>query len=192
MRQGTLTVNCGSMYSGKSSELLRQGERHILAGHKVIFIKPAIDTRYAKNEVVTHVGQSMEAIRVHGNDRIDILDTVLEADVVLLDEVQFFVSEYSIGRQVLNLIRAGKTVYASGLDMDFLGEPFTVTADLMARADVVNKFKAVCACCGADATFSGKNAIAPRMQRIQLGAKELYIPLCRDCFEKQKNEGAIC
>lgn len=187
---GKLTINTGSMYSGKSSELLRQGERHLLAGHKVVFIKPAIDLRYAKDEIVTHTGDKVEAIRVRGIDRIDLMAQVLEADVVLIDEVQFFDSWLSM--QIMELLARGKNVYCSGLDMDFMGEPFSLTADLMARADVVNKFKAVCACCGADATYSGKNARASKRKRIELGAKELYIPLCRDCFNEQKEAGQVC
>lgn len=187
---GKLTVNTGSMYSGKSSELLRQGERHLLAGHKVVFIKPAIDLRYAKDEIVTHTGAKVEAIRVRGIDNIAGMAQVVEADVILIDEVQFFDSWLSI--QIMELIAKGKRVYCSGLDMDFMGEPFSLTADLMARADVVNKFKAVCAGCGADATYSGKNAKASKRTRIELGAKELYIPLCRECFNKQKETGQVC
>ena len=187
---GRLTVNCGSMYSGKSSELLRQGERHILAGHKVVFIKPVRDLRYAKDEIVTHAGVKVEAVRVRSIDRVDILPQVVGADVVLIDEVQFF--DNLLSMQIMELLRKGKTVYVSGLDMDFMGEPFSLTADLMARADVVNKFKAVCAGCGADATYSGKNAKASKKKRIELGAKELYIPLCRECFEKQKETGTVC
>ena len=93
---GKLTVNTGSMYSGKSSELLRQGERHLLAGHKVVFIKPAIDLRYAKDEIVTHTGAKVEAIRVRGIDNIAGMAQVVEADVILIDEVQFFDSWLSI------------------------------------------------------------------------------------------------
>lgn len=187
---GKLTVNTGSMYSGKSSELLRQGERHLLAGHKVVFIKPAIDLRYAKDEIVTHTGARVGAIRVRGIDRIDTMAQVVEADVVLIDEVQFF--DIWLSNQIMELVARGKNVYVSGLDMDFMGEPFGLTADLMARADVVNKFKAVCAGCGADATYSGKNAKASKRKRIELGAKELYIPLCRECFSKQKETGQVC
>lgn len=187
---GKLTVNCGSMYSGKSSELLRQGERHLLAGHKVVFIKPAIDLRYAEDEIVTHTGARVEAIRVREIDRIDTITQVLEADVVLIDEVQFFDNWLSM--QIMELLDKGKEVYCSGLDMDFMGEPFSLTADLMARADVVNKFKAVCAGCGADATYSGKTNKASKEKRIELGAKELYIPLCRKCFNKQKEDGTVC
>ncbi len=110
--------------------------------------------------------------------------------MILIDEVQFF--DGWIVSQILVLLERGKKVYVSGLDMDFMGEPFSVTAELTARADYVNKFKAVCAGCGADATFSGKNAKASKRLRIELGAKELYIPLCRDCFSKQKETGEVC
>lgn len=187
---GKLTINTGSMYSGKSSELLRQGERHLLAGHKVVFIKPAIDLRYTKDEIVTHTGAMVEAIRVRDIDRIDTMAQVVGADVVLIDEVQFF-DDWLI-MQIIELLKKGKQIYCSGLDMDFMGEPFSLTADLLARADVVNKFKAVCAGCGADATYSGKNAKASKRKRIEVGAKELYIPLCRDCFNKQRETGKVC
>jgi len=188
--RGKLTVNTGSMFSGKSSELLRQGERHMLAGHKVVFLKPAIDLRYCKDEIVTHTGAKVEAIRVRGIDRIDTMAQVSEADIVLIDEVQFF--DGWLAMQILELIRKGKLVYVSGLDMDFMGEPFSLVADLMARADVVNKFKAVCAGCGADATFSGKTSKDKIRARIELGAKELYIPLCRECYSIKKETGEIC
>lgn len=187
---GKLTVNTGSMYSGKSSELLRQGERHLLAGHKVVFIKPAIDLRYAKDEIVTHTGAKVEAIRVRSIDRIDNMAQVLEADVVLIDEVQFF--DGWLAGQILELIAKGKQVYVSGLDMDFMGEPFSLTAELMARADVINKFKAVCMGCGADATHTGKSSKANKRDRLEIGAKEIYTPLCRECYSKQKEEGTLC
>lgn len=178
------------MYSGKSTELLRQGERHLLAGHKVIYLKPAIDIRYAKDEIITHTGAKVEAISVRGIDDISSMAQVVNADVILIDEVQFF--DGWLSTSIMTLVSNGKQVYCSGLDMDFMGEPFYVVSDLMARADVVNKFKAVCSCCGADATHSGKNINASKRTRVEIGAKELYLPLCRNCFNRKRENKEIC
>jgi thymidine kinase len=177
-----LEVNCGGMFSGKSTELQRQGKRHMLAGHKVIFIKPQMDDRYSDTKVVTHDGLEMEAV----NAPLDAILTaqVYGADVVLIDEVQFF--EWGIVQDIDYLVKAGKVVYCSGLDMDFTGTPFHITAHLMAVADEVNKFKAVCSICGDDsyvtAKTSGSNV------RVELGSQDKYKPVCRPCFNKLEEE----
>lgn len=172
-----LTINCGSMFSGKSSELLRQGERHMLAGHKVTFIKPTIDNRYSEDKIVNHKGQSIEAISV--KQSIEILqENIVKNDVILIDEVQFF-DNYLI-KVISDLLKQNKTIYCSGLDMDFEGTPFEITSQLMAMADEVNKFRAVCDSCGEDANFSYK--LTDSKSQIELGEKDKYIPLCRKCY----------
>lgn len=175
-----LIVNTGSMFSGKSTELQRQGERHIIAGHDVIFLKPDLDTRYGKNVIVNHKGDKVVAKPIPIDDNIRNYISP-EKQVVLIDEVQFF--DTGIILDIARLLEQGKAVYCSGLDMDFMGEPFEVVANLMAMADEVNKFHAVCSSCGEDAVFSAK-LNSDSSQRVELGEKDKYKPLCRECYCK--------
>lgn len=188
----SLTVNVGGMFSGKSTELQRQGERHILAGHRVLFIKPDMDTRYSKTEVVTHKGQKVEAMNIPIYSDLTECIKPNEVDVVLIDEVQFF--DKSILHSIWWLLDNDVKVYASGLDMDFLGEGFPTTEKLMAMADVVQKFHAVCEVCGEDAVVTAKRNFQEEdvsSDVVKLGAKETYIPMCRSCFLKyMKSKGA--
>lgn len=176
-----LIINCGSMFSGKSTELIRQGERHLIAEHKVVFIKPSLDTRYSKNEIVTHKGQKVESLNIKDALTFLTLDEVLEAEVVFIDEVQFI---ENVVEGIQELLALGKVVYCSGLDMDYLGVPFQSVALLMAMAEEVNKFHAVCMNCGEDALFSHK--LEHNDVRIELGEKDKYTPLCRNCYFKIK------
>lgn len=170
-----LVCNVGGMFSGKTTELLRQGRRHVLAGHKVVYLKPKFDDRYSENEVVTHLGDSVKAINVM---ETLLCDEVQGADVILIDEAQFL--PYQLLNEVRLLLREGKTIYISALDMDAKGNGYLIVEGLMTLADHVYKFKAVCENCGSDATYTGKrvdNGI-----RDELGSKDLYIPLCRRCY----------
>ena len=176
-----LVVNCGGMFSGKSTELMRQGERHMIAGHKVVFVKPLIDNRYSNDEIVNHKGQKVKAINVKDGKSLLQIKDITEADVILIDEVQFL---DNIVDAIKSLLQSKKTVYCSGLDMDFKGDPFETVATLMAMAEEVNKFHAVCNKCGEDALFSHK--IIDSNERIELGEKDIYIPLCRKCYQKIK------
>ena len=174
-----LVCNVGGMFSGKSTELQRQGQRHLLAGHNVVFLKPSYDNRYSEDRIITHCGQSVEAINV--TDTI-IIPEVVNAEVILIDEVQFL--HYGIVNEIRELLKEGKTIYVSGLDMDSKGNGFLIVEALMTSADTVQKFKAVCEECGSDATFTGKRV--DNDKRHELGSKELYIPLCRSCFYKRQ------
>lgn len=176
-----LVVNVGGMFSGKSTELIRQGERHLLAGHKVVFIKPATDKRYSDTKIVTHTGANVEATVVDVNKSF--LFDVKGTDVVLIDEVQFFTKR--IIPTIWCLLDKGIDVYCSGLDMDYLGDGFETVKELMAIADTVNKLHAVCKHCGEDAVHTAKknfHEIGGDQERIELGSDDLYIPLCRDCY----------
>ena len=180
-----LVVNCGGMFSGKTSALLQQGERYLRKKTgKVLYIKPMNDERYSKDEIVTHNGISVEAtvMPVCG-----LSCNVGKYDIILIDEVQFF--EKGIIEDIKALLRKGKTVHVSGLDMDYKGEPFEITTKLMGIADEVNKFRAVCEVCGEDATFTGK--FSKSKERIEVGGAETYSPLCRKCFNKLKKEQEI-
>ena len=170
-----LTVNVGGMFSGKSTELQRQGKRHMMAGQDIVFLKPEYDNRYSDDKIVTHDGQCIEAINVTNTITIK---EVVNADVILIDEAQFL--PYEILNEIRWLLREGKIIYVSGLDMDSTGRGFLVMEGLMTMADYVYKFKAVCEECGADATFTGKRV--NNGKRHELGSKELYVPLCRECY----------
>ena len=166
------------MFSGKTSALIQQGERYLRkkAG-KVLYVKPAIDERYSKSEIVTHSGIKVDATVMPS---FGLIYTVGEYDIILIDEVQFF--EKTILEDIKALLRKGKIVHVAGLDMDFKGEPFEITTYLMGIADEVNKFRAVCEECGEDATFSYK--MKDNGERIDVGGAESYSPRCRKCFNK--------
>lgn len=179
-----LVVNVGSMFSGKSTELIRQGERHLLAGHKVVFIKPATDTRYSSTKIVTHTGANVSAIPVEPTDSFLPL-VPKDTDVVLIDEVQFFTKR--IIPTIWCLLDRGIDVYCSGLDMDYLGDGFETVKEIMAIADTVNKLHAVCKHCGADAVITAKknfHTTVGDQERVELGSDDLYMPLCRECYLK--------
>lgn len=176
-----LVVNCGGMFSGKSTELMRQGERHMIAGHNVVFVKPLIDNRYSNDEIVNHKGQKVQAINIKHGKELLVTPSILKADVVLIDEVQFIPK---VVESIKDLLTINKMIYCSGLDMDYKGDPFEAVACLMAMAEEINKFHAVCNNCGEDALFSHKTIESN--QRIELGEKDIYIPLCRKCYQSTK------
>lgn len=174
--KATLTVNTGAMFSGKSTLLISQGEKHMRAGQNVLYIKPSMDTRYSEDEIVTHSNLRVKAVAV---DTSKPLEVDIDAyEVILIDEAQFF--DKVILQSINGLLKAGKTIYASCLDMDFKGQGFGTAMDLMAMADKVNKLKAICEECGEDAVMSGKRVENDSV--VQLGAKDLYVPLCRKCY----------
>ena len=175
---GNLTVNVGGMFSGKTSELLRQGKRHILAKDVVIYVKPSIDSRFSEDEIVAHTGDCTKAIVVD-IDKTIIVDEVLSSDVVLIDEVQFFNEQ--IIEDIVELVGMGKKVYCSGLDLTFNMQPFNITGKLMCLADTINKYKAVCGVCGNDAYVSAKKD-GGNSNTIDVGASDKYIPLCKHCY----------
>ena len=175
---GKLVVNTGSMFSGKSTELLRQGERHILSGKKVVYLKSAIDNRYQAGKINTHAGYSYEALKMSTDTSI-LITKVMESDVVLIDEIQFFKEQ--VIQDISRLVQMNKFVYVSGLDMDSKGKPWETTMFLMAIADEVQKFKAICVHCGADAYISAKKIDIDSKTTIDVGGYNKYMPLCRDC-----------
>ena len=184
-----LVINVGSMFSGKTTELLRQGKRHTLAKDKVLYIKPNIDNRYSNTKIVSHDGEASDYTQsmVIGLDERIYCDEVLDADVVLIDEIQFF--DFRIVDDILKLLDKGKIVYCSGLDLTFENRAFMVTGALMCHADVINKFKAVCSECGSDAHVSarkGKNT-----ETIDIGSDDKYTPLCRKCYSALNTGGLV-
>lgn len=179
MRQaGRIEVICGSMFSGKTEELIRRLRRAEFARQKVAIFKPSLDTRYSQNDVVTHDRHAIPSIPVDKASAI--LQQSDGMDVIGIDEAQFFDTEIV---DVCNrLAFSGKRVICAGLDMDFKGKPFGAMPALMAIADDVTKAHAVCVRCGALAYVSHR--IVPGEKRVLLGEKEEYEPLCRECFYK--------
>lgn len=186
-RWGKLEVICGSMFSGKSEELMFRLRRAEYAKKKVITIKHAIDNRKSYSCIVSHSGDKREAFPI-GNCE-DSLRTLMKVsdesvDIVGIDEIQFFPP------QTVNVIRRmleeGKRIIVAGLDLDYRGEPFGIVPNLMALADEVNKLRAICMVCGDEANFSQRliNGSPAKWDdpTILVGGEECYEPRCRNCF----------
>lgn len=174
---GWIEVICGSMFSGKTEELIRRLKRARIAGQNVCIFKPALDTRFRRDAVVSHDASTFPSTVVHGAEQILLLAG--KADVVGIDEAQFF------GLELVGICKAlaksGHRVIAAGLDQDFRGEPFEPIPQLMAVAEYVTKLHAICMVCGAPANHSQR--IVHTADRVLLGASESYEPRCRHCFE---------
>ena len=184
MKQGSIELICGSMFSGKSEELIRRIRRAQYGKQNVIVFKPMIDNRYSKETIMTHNGNSINAHPVKSlTDIIEKLTPTI--DVVGIDEVQFF--EKEIVDLVSQLADQGYRVILAGLDTNFRGEPFGVMAELMALSESVTKLNAICPQCGADASrtqrlIDGKPANYDD-PIIKIGAAESYEPRCRKCHQ---------
>ena len=187
-QSGWLELICGSMFSGKSEELIRRVKRATYAKQEVKVFKPAIDNRYSEEAVVSHNGTSMTSHVISSS--AEIWDHISEStDVIAVDEVQFF-GESIIG-DLSSLADKGYRVIAAGLDMDFRGEPFGVVPNLMAVAESVTKLQAVCSVCGSPASrtqrlIDGKPASYDDPV-ILVGASESYEARCRHHHEVPKN-----
>lgn len=184
---GWIEVICGSMFSGKTEELIRRVRRAQIARQKVQVFKPAIDTRYAEREVASHNGMQWEAVPVEDTAQLRALIEP-ETTVVALDEVQFF--DDGVVALCEELARQGVRVIVAGLDMDFRGEPFGPMPPLMARAEQVSKLQAICVECGGPASrtqriINGQPA-AYDDPVILVGAEETYEARCRGCHKVRK------
>ncbi|MFX3624416.1 MAG: thymidine kinase [Ectobacillus sp.] len=181
-RSGWVEVICGSMFSGKSEELIRRVRRTQFAKQKAIVFKPSIDNRYSEEDVVSHNGAKVNAIPVASSAAI--LEHVTEElDVIAIDEIQFF--DEDIVEVVQELANRGYRVIVAGLDQDFRGLPFGQVPQLMAIAEHVTKLQAVCSVCGAPASRT-QRLINERPASfhdpiILVGALESYEPRCRHC-----------
>lgn len=183
--QGRIEVICGSMFSGKTEELIRRMKRARFAKQKVEIFKPAIDVRYSDEDVVSHDHNIIPSTPIDSSDSILLLSS--DTDVVGIDEAQFFDNRLP---DVCNeLANRGVRVIVAGLDMDYKGVPFGPIPALCAIADDVTKVHAICVKCGALAYVSHR--LVANDKRVLLGETEEYEPLCRDCYrkaEKQKKE----
>jgi len=173
---GSIEVICGSMFSGKTEELIRRVRRSQLAKLPVEIFKPAMDTRYHDTDITSHDNNSIPSTPVDHSSTILLLGSV--AKVVGIDEAQFFDDE--LPEVCTKLANAGIRVIVAGLDMDFKGQPFGPVPSLMAIAEHVTKVHAVCVHCGAPANYSYR--ITKDSQQLLVGEKDSYEPRCRTCF----------
>ncbi|MFV9568647.1 thymidine kinase [Thermoanaerobacter mathranii] len=181
---GFIEVIVGPMFSGKSEELIRRIKRAQIAKQKVQVFKPAIDDRYSIDKVVSHNGTNINAISVvKASEIIEHLEHDIE--VIAIDEIQFF--DHLLVDVVREIADLGKRVICAGLDMDFRGEPFGPTPDVMAIAESVDKLTAICVKCGNPATRTQRliNGKPARYDDpiILVGAYETYEARCRKCHE---------
>jgi thymidine kinase len=176
-RRGWIEVICGSMFSGKTEELIRRLKRVKIANLKVEIFKPAIDTRYDEVKIVSHDTNSIVSTPVESSQTILLL--AQDVDVVGIDEAQFFDAE--IGNVCEQLALKGMRVIVAGLDMDYQGNPFGQMPGLLAKADYISKLHAICVKCGNIANISYRK-IAGGAQ-VLLGEKDIYEPRCRICAQ---------
>ena len=182
-RRGRIEVISGSMFSGKTEELIRRLRRARIALQKVEIYKPALDTRYSEADVVSHDATTIASTPVEAAASILLL--AAEADVVGIDEAQFF--DQGLVEVCTTLANQGKRVIIAGLDMDFQGQPFGPMPALCAVAEDVTKVHAICVKCG-DLAYVSHRIVADE-RRVLLGEKDEYEPLCRACYnEAMKNQ----
>lgn len=179
--KGWIEVICGSMFSGKTEELIRRLKRAEYANQKVEIFKPSIDVRYSEDSVVSHSSQTIRSTPVDSSQTILLMST--DVDVVGIDEAQFF--DDGIVDICRQLADRGVRVIIAGLDMDFLGKPFGSMPALMATAEYVTKVHAICVRCGNFAHHSHRLTTDNKL--VVLGEKDAYEAICRHCFLKLKN-----
>lgn len=178
-KKGWIEVVCGSMFSGKTEELIRRLKRAQIAHLKVEIFKPAIDIRYDVNDIVSHNENRITSTPVENSQQILLLTE--DVDVVGIDEAQFFDNEMPQVAETLAL--KGIRVIVAGLDMDFLGRPFGPIPQVLAMADYVTKLHAICMVCGDIASFSYRKTVSDAT--VLLGEKEVYEPRCRACYHSK-------
>ena len=176
--RGRIEVICGSMFSGKTEELIRRMKRAVFAKQRVEIFKPAIDTRYSEEDVVSHDNTSIGSTPVESSATIQLLSS--DIDVVGIDEAQFL--DAGLVDVCNELANRGVRVIVAGLDMDYKGIPFGPIPALCAIADEVTKVHAICVKCGNLAHVSHR--IVKDDHRVLLGEQDEYEPLCRHCYNK--------
>lgn len=178
-KQGWIEVICGSMFSGKTEELLRRLKRADFANQKYLLFKPKTDNRHEGKVVKSHKGTSMDGIIIENPN--EIYNYVKNERIIAFDEAQFF--DLSLIDEVQKLANAGTRVICAGLDMDFQGNPFGPMPHLLAIAEYVTKVHAICVNCGDLAYISHRTVEA--QQQVLVGAMEKYKPLCRMCHIRE-------
>jgi len=181
-KKGWIELISGSMFSGKTEELIRRLRRAEIAGQKIAIFKPKIDKRYSEKEVVSHDSKAIPSISL--SNAKDILKNVENIEVVGIDEAQFFDNEII---EVCNkLANSGLRVIIAGLDMDFNGKPFGLMPQLFSISEYVTKVHAICMQCGNLAQYSHR--LTKTQKLVELGEKDVYEPLCRSCFNEANNK----
>lgn len=178
-RRGWIEVICGSMFSGKTEELIRRLKRVKIANLKVEIFKPAIDVRYDEVKIVSHDTNAIQSTPIDHSRKILLMTE--NVDVIGIDEAQFFDSE--IANVCDELAYRGIRVIVAGLDMDYLGNPFGQMPFLLAKADYVTKLHAICMQCGNIANYSYRKI--PSEEQVMLGATDVYEPRCRKCYNEK-------
>ena len=181
-RPGRIEVVCGSMFSGKTEELIRRMKRAEFAKQKVEIFKPSLDTRYSQEDVVSHDQNAIHSTPIDSSGAILLLASDIE--VVGIDEAQFF--DEGLVEVCNHLANNGVRVIVAGLDMDYKGVPFGPIPALCAIADEVTKVHAICVKCGSLAYVSHR--LINNDRRVLLGEKDEYEPLCRECYKKALGE----
>ncbi len=181
-KKGWIEVICGSMFSGKTEELIRRLKRAKIARQKVEIYKPKIDVRYSVDEVVSHDENTINSTPVDAASNILLL--VSNVDVVGIDEAQFF--DEALLDVCNSLANNGVRVIVAGLDMDFMGNPFGPMPAILAAAEYVTKVHAICMHCGNLAHYSYRKVESNKL--VLLGETSEYEPLCRDCYNKVINK----
>lgn len=177
-RRGWIEVICGSMFSGKTEELIRRLKRAKFAKQNVEIFKPQIDTRYSEEDVVSHDANAIRCTPVTSSGNILLMSS--QVDVIGIDEAQFF--DNNLAEVCNKLADMGIRVIVAGLDMDFRGNPFGPMPHLMACAEYVTKVHAICVKCGNLAQYSHRTIQGDKL--VVLGETESYEPLCRGCYNE--------
>jgi thymidine kinase len=180
-RRGWIEVVCGSMFSGKTEELIRRLKRAKIANLKVEIFKPVIDVRYDEVKIVSHDTNVIQSTPIDNSQKILLL--AQDVDVIGIDEAQFFDEE--LPRVCDELALRGVRVIVAGLDMDYLGNPFGPMPSLLSKADFVTKVHAICVKCGNIANYSYRKV--PNDDQVMLGELDVYEPRCRTCYNQGMN-----
>ncbi|MDD7305913.1 MAG: thymidine kinase [Peptoniphilaceae bacterium] len=186
-KQGKLIVHTGSMFSGKTTSLWRELYRMKIASYKVVAFKPSVDIRHDDKKIVSHDNLELDAHKIDDLNEILVYTKNNEVDGIGIDELQFFPNSPEEVIKIFNeLMKKDITIVVSGLDLDYKARPFEIIKEIMPIADELVKHHAICASCGEDAWVSfRKNADE---SRIQIGAEDIYEPLCRSCYTKKMEE----
>lgn len=182
VKNAQIKLICGPMFSGKTTSLINAVQEERKKGKSVFVFKPKLDDRYAEEAVVSHDKSETDAYPVKKS--VEILDYYMNADVIAIDEVQFF--DEQIVDVCEKMANEGKNVIVAGLDMDYLGRPFGAIPRLMVVADEIKKLNSVCTFCSGKARYSHR--ISEDNGVVVLGEKDKYVPLCRSCYNEMSDE----
>lgn len=181
-RRGWIEVVCGSMFSGKTEELIRRLKRAKIANLNVEIFKPTIDTRYDEVKIISHDTNAIQSTPIDNSQKILLM--AQDADVIGIDEAQFFDEE--LPKVCDELALRGVRVIVAGLDMDYLGNPFGPMPSLLSKADYITKVHAICVKCGNIANYSYRKV--PNDDQVMLGEMDVYEPRCRICYNQGMHE----